>query len=193
MYFIQFNSRAWRRSVTYLLVVLGLGVGQFFLWPQISLVAQNWQQIRMQGEQLIQLRQKVAELENNFTVDQELFSQLTVIAPLQERTAQLLERLESVAITQQVTVQTQGINQETGEKIKPVSFTVQATGSPAALLRYMSALEHLPELVTVRSWKLTPLAVTGTQPAGTPLSYALSMNILFYLQPSAITSSYEPS
>lgn len=141
----------------------------------------RFQDKRSQIQQVTGMRSRIKAAEDNFKEQQALLNQLTAVVPMNRDTIQILERVEGVASQMNLTVEVVGITE--GEPysyggvgsipIFPLVVAVTALGQPSQLLEYIEAVEHVQELVQVKSFVISP---------GEGSLFSLDMAITFYLQ-----------
>jgi hypothetical protein len=66
-------------------------------------------------------------------------------------------------------------------KLLPLVVTIEVRGNPSVLLHYIEAVEHVQELTIVRTLALQSSSVESSS-GGSESEYALSMEVIFYLQ-----------
>lgn len=176
-----------------MVVALGLTILQPLLWRFIGDAAVRFHQDRSQVHHVAQVEERLAAIRQEQQDLQAQLPQLAAIVPEDIATLSRLERLEAVAGTVGVTVEVRGIVEEVADESRegtpappggvvvfPLAVTVFASGPPTALLDYIDAVEHMEELVHVRSLRLSP-AQGGTAAGG----FDLTAEIVFYLQRQA--------
>lgn len=186
------NAHAWQKFLVTLVVVMGLAVVQPWLWGYVKGGAEAIHNRRTEEQQLKELIERLAVIEQKHTEQAALLDGLTVIFPHATATSQVVDRLEVLADRQSVELSVQNIAPPTaapGEKptvLSPTVVSVQVKGSATRLLQYIDAVEHVQELAVIQSWDLAPAPAVATLPSGALAvspGYTLAMNILFYLQP----------
>jgi hypothetical protein len=170
-------------------LLLVLLAGQPFLWRFVLSSAQSLQDRRTVEQQLANLRERLTVIDETQAQQAGLFGQLDeVFLPL-DSTPQAVERLEQLADLQGVVLEIQNIREETpiGSQsrniIIPLRVTLKATGQPDRLLEYIDAIEHVPEVTVVDEWVLRSF-LDNSSGTGTQVIYELSVNIVFYFQPT---------
>lgn len=186
------NARVWRKFLITLVVVIGLGAGQPWLWGYVKQGAEDIHNRRTEEQQLQELTERLRTIEQKHTDQAPLLDGLAVVFPRARDTSQVVERLEQLADRQSVELTVQNIAPPPagpGKKpsvLSPTIVSVQVKGSATRLLQYIDAVEHVQELAIVQSWDLAAAPPVAAAPAGAPVSspgYTVAMNILFYLQP----------
>ena len=170
-----------RTLVITVVVILGLLIAQPFLWRLVGSMTIRLQDKRSQIQQVTEMKSRIKAAEDNLKEQQASLNQLTAVVPMNRDTIQILERVEGVASQMNLVVEVAGITE--GEPYNyggagsiPV-FTlvvaVEALGQPSQLLEYIEAMEHVRELVQVKSFTVS--SVGGGL-------FSLDMSITFYLQ-----------
>lgn len=182
-----------------------LAIAQPFIWFGVSSAAANLLGDRSQNEQVVDVRQRVLQIEESIEEHEALWNQLSIVRPREKDTVAVIERLERLAGDFGVSVEVTGIAESVveldlgrdeqgeitvgplslAEGITPLTISAEASGSPDALLRYLEALERMPEITTVKRVTLEPLQTTFTEPEATvsqSASHAMSVELTFYLE-----------
>lgn len=190
-----------------LLIVIGLAGAQPFLWGWVRTLAQGLYSERTQDQQVTEVRERVVDLEHSIERNRALVEQLAVVAPSVSDTPQLIERVERLAEASGISVTVRSIQQEAAlggseERVPsppagqsqpdssdvrlslvPLVITLELIAPPVDLLQFIDSVEHLQELVTVRSWQMEPGGVLGTlEGTGGVRPYTMNVRVVFYLQ-----------
>ena len=170
-----------RTLVITVVVILGLLIAQPFLWRLVGSMTIRLQDKRSQIQQVTEMKSRIKAAEDNLKEQQASLNQLTAVVPMNRDTIQILERVEGVASQMNLAVEVAGITE--GEPynyggagsipVFPLVVAVKALGQPSQLLEYIEAMEHVRELVQVKSFAISS--------AGGGL-FSLDMSITFYLQ-----------
>jgi hypothetical protein len=184
-----------------LLLTVALAALQPYLWQFVRDTAVRFHQGRSQIHQLAQVEERLAAIQQEQQDQEAQLPHLAAVVPEDKSTLSRLERLEAVAATLGVSVQVRGIVEEslseeaaeeeatpapgseeeapTGEiEVFPLVVSLTASAPPTTLLDYIDAVEHLEELVQVRSVRLSSDQASG----GGPGIFGLTMEVVFYLQ-----------
>src|SRR3989344_1722450 len=190
-------TRGYRAISARAVLAIGLIVLQPFLWQFVRELVVRFQQDRSQASQLAAVEQHLAAIQQEQQNQLAQFPQLAAVVPEDKSALSLLERLEEVASALGAAVEVRGIVEEAplaeraeGEALPespaaggsvtvfPLAVTVTVQAPPAVLLDYIDAVEHMEELVQVRSVRLSADQAGG----GNVSNFGLTMEIIFYLQ-----------
>lgn len=166
------------------LLVLGVAAAvlagiQPWVWPLVGQAAEEWHERRSRLPQAAEVSRRVAEIRRGHGDLALLDDRLASVVPRGDDVSFALERLEALAQQRGLAVVVESIGEgeelTEGERVIMiiVPVRVSVSGLPAALLDYVSALEHLPELTEIQSIFLEPGEM-----------YTAALDINFYVQPS---------
>lgn len=170
-----------RTLVITVVVILGLLIAQPFLWRLVGSMTIRLQDKRSQIQQVTEMKSRIKAAEDNLKEQQASLNQLTAVVPMNRDTIQILERVEGVASQMNLAVEVAGIAEGEpynyggagGIPVFPLVVAVTALGQPSQLLEYIEAMEHVRELVQVKSFAIS---------SGGGGLFSLDMSITFYLQ-----------
>ena len=204
-----------RASVVKVLVVLSLAGLLFaglqpFLWGWVKNRSLALHELRIQAEQIEEVKKRTKEMQDNYNNQKVFVAQLDSVVPQSRNALQVIERLETAAqgliVKLEVSRIDEGVelnldggavleetgaakpaakktknNNEPGSSIFPLFITVTATGKPEALVEYIDAVEHVQELSYIQKFTLSPASAAV---GATEVSgdYQLLMTVVFYLQ-----------
>jgi hypothetical protein len=192
--------------------VLVLSGAQPFLWKWVKSRSVALHELRIQAEQIEEVKKRTEEMQDNYDNQKVFVAQLDSVVPQSRNALQVVERLETatqgLGVSLQVSRIDEGVELKQGEVptvsaeaaqpeddikvtarerswIFPLFITITATGRPEALIEYIDAVEHVQELSHIQKFTIAPAsgnAISGTQAEG---DYQLSMTVVFYLQGKA--------
>lgn len=164
------------------LVLLGL---QPWLWNQVFDAAANFRDRQTQQQQLANVERLTGLIKSVDSNQQALLDQAAVAFPPSDAAPLIVERLESLAEAQGLTLQLTSLIDEPKDKKKeeltPFEVSLTVVGSPRSLLTFFDSVEHMQELTQVQVWKME---VMSGPVAGSKL-YSLSLTVRLFLQPPA--------
>lgn len=193
-----------------IVLLLVLVAAQPFLWRVVASAANSVHQKRSERQQIGDVQGRIQQIRQNKDTQKELLDQLKVVVPIEDALLTIIERLQLLADPDHHNVQLllQGIERQAKTEntapssMVPFSINVIATGRISNVLSYLHRLEHLQELVVVRSISLVPAATLPSSnfplptvlpsplPGATPFPavntepiYAMTLNLLFFFQP----------
>lgn len=175
MRFFRKSLKPKRRLPLIAVVALILGASQFLLWWFVREAAVSWRDQRSYGGRLAALEQRNKEVQQILADQEALSAAAAQVFPYRHQTPQLVERLEYLADALQLVVEIRNLREDSDKEtqaVTPLLVQIEARGSPATLLNYLDAVEHVPELAHVQSWTI---ALSGDV-------YRLLMEVAFYLQ-----------
>lgn len=175
---------------------------QPYLWQSLNTIARDVHAKRSQKQQIGNLKERIIAVEQTLASETELLDQLDAVLPLNNSVPQAIERLERLATERQVELKIIDLQEVAGDAgavdtpVLPLRVRLEVTGTSAALLSFMEAIEHLQELTTIEAWDMAPAKAGAATPTVAPTSspspsaspppsatlYTLSMTIQFYLQ-----------
>lgn len=190
-FFASFTPQ-YRRAVATLLLIVGLAVAQWFLWPAVARQARHLQVLRSHREQLTTVNSHIEAMQQSLATHQQHASRLAAIAPAQDNLLPVVERLElladqrglSLTISSIAELPNRSAQNASGESAAPVFIetvmSLTASGNVNALLNYLTDIEHASELNYVRDFSLKP-AATAQAPA--EQAYQLTAEVVFLVTP----------
>jgi hypothetical protein len=177
---MKFLSPNKNKVLSRAILIFLLLVAQFFLWPYVQELATRRFQARSQDRQLKEVQEKIAKLTEEINRQKEGQEETLLVVPGYEQKTRIIDRLESLALERGVGINIRTITDEKPvTDIIPLALDLQVIGESDQVLRYLVAVEHLPEITTVRNWALFPVA---PPPGVTTSEYAMDMILIFYLQ-----------
>lgn len=184
-------SRHYKKIASRVAVIIVLAVLQPLLWNAVQHTAKQVQAKRSQQQQIGEVAGRVEQMNQALAASQNLVDQLDVVIPVADRLPQIIEQIERLALDQQVNLNIRDIvetspsaEDETHPLFLPVRVSAQVTGSVPALLAFIDAVEHLPELTFLEGWSLTVIAPTPLpQVIPSPTTtVTLTVHIVFFVQ-----------
>lgn len=166
------------------IAALVLLIAQFFVWNFVESSANRLQEKRTQETQLINLQERIAEVEATFENQQALLDQLEVIFPNRGATSQAVERLERLAEQEGVSLEIKSISETEKEQLVELEVAVIASGPAPFLLQYMDVVEHVSELTKISKWTVEPSKTKSNEEdvVRSVELFDLSMSVIFYMQ-----------
>jgi hypothetical protein len=165
---------------------------QPFLWNYVYSTTNQLQEKRTEAVQLTNLQASLADIQAHVNAQKQFTDQLSASFPLLGSESQVIERIEQLATRTGInahitTIGKQALSKDVdkSEKITSLVLTVAANGPASRLFYFLDALEHLPEVTSVRSWKIEAApaaAASGPAASPAPAAFNLVTNIVFYLQ-----------
>lgn len=186
------TNRHYKKITLRAVLVLILLAIQPLLWQTVSQAAGRLHDKQSEREHIAEIAARIERIEQARAATQEQLSQLETVIPPSVRLPQIIERVERLAADAAVELTVRDII-ETPLKpdmdplpFTPVRVTVEVKGSPATLLAFLDAVEHLPELTFIEGWSiitLTPSAPPAPSPGVAALStFTLTAHIVFFVQ-----------
>jgi len=164
-------------------VVLGLGLLQPLLWRWVSVATIQLQQNRFQDRQIGEVRSRSKAAEQELIDKQVLVEQLAAVAPAAVNTLQVIERMERMAAEYEVLLEIASIEESEAfgqeanvpvQQLVKLLMTTVLIGEPAALLSWLDAVEHMPELSEAEGMRLTYASQSS--------AWRMDVRVLFYMQ-----------
>lgn len=180
-----FSDQDARRLAAVLLLVLGLLLVQAWLWGKVFDAAANFRDRQTQQKQLANVERLIETIRVVDSAEATLLDQATVAFPLSEAAPLVVERLESLAEAQGLSLEVTSIIEQSARTAKkreltPFDVSIVAAGPPHSLLAFLDSVEHMQEFTEVQTWKLETLP--GQTSAGK--LYTVVVTVRLFLQPS---------
>lgn len=179
---IPSDKDARRLALIGLLVLVFIGI-QPWLWGRVFDAAANFRDRQTQQQQLTNVEHLTGSIKSVDSNQQALLDQAAVAFPASDAAPLIVERLESLAEAQGLTLELTSLIDEPKSKKKeeltPFDVSLLVVGSPRQVLVFFDSVEHMQELTQVKSWEMKE--VSGPTP-GTKL-YSLSLKVRLFLQP----------
>lgn len=159
-------------------VLLGI---QPWLWDRVFAAASRFRDRQTQEEQLANVRELVGRVRATDPGEAVLLEQAEIPFPPTERTPQLIERLEGLAGGRNLAIKLTSITeqqvaaQRQTQQLTALDVAISVQGPVRQLMVFLDALEHIPELIQVRSWAVRAAATGG--------GYVLQAQVRFFLWP----------
>ncbi|MEX1997971.1 MAG: hypothetical protein WEA04_04865 [Candidatus Andersenbacteria bacterium] len=185
------TSQQYQKIVLRSIMLVILIVAQPFLWSMVAGVANRVHAQQSQKQQIIDVQARTAQIREINVSQKEFLDQLDVVVPLAGSLSQIIERLERLATDRQLRLSILDIKEDVLEEatdlenipVQRFRISLQVTGTPAQLLTYIDAVEHVQELTILEDWSF----VAATAPVSFPAPdavypYTATMSLLFFLQ-----------
>lgn len=197
------KNQSFKTLVIRLVVIAVLAGIQPWVWDYTTTRVTDFQQKRFQSDQITELNRQIDTINQAQQAQSELVNQLDLVVPNRNSLAQVIDRLERLAGERSIGLKITDIRDEPKSSdsvvsVDPVTIVTQLTGTPAQVLQYFDAVEHLQSLTVIHDWSLNPAGDTSTAPGATPVpgapsKYMLTMNITFFLQPPTTSPTPAPN
>ena len=202
-------------SAAKVLVVLSVAVLllaglQPFLWSWVKNRSIALHELRIQAEQIEEVKKRTKEMKDNYNNQKIFVAQLDSVVPQSRNALQVIERLETATQGLNVKLEVSRIdegaelklgegvgpeepglvepvpdlardNSKPGNSVFPLFITVTVTGKPEALVEYIDVVEHVQELSYIQKFTISP-AVSAQNLTVEDSEFQLLMTVVFYLQ-----------
>ncbi|MDP3997949.1 MAG: hypothetical protein U1C49_01300 [Candidatus Andersenbacteria bacterium] len=186
------KNKQYRRLGFMAIVVILLIAAQPFLWKMVSAKALELADMRSQGQQIVNVKERNTQMSQVIDQQRDYDNQLKVVIPGSNSLTQIVERLEQVADQYGLTLDIKSINEIDAEKsdkgalkntgITKVTVSLIAGGNVDRLLDFLESIEHIQELAAISSWSLKAQAHQGEGARVSLFNYSMSVDIIFYVQ-----------
>ncbi len=182
-------NRQYRHLGVRLFLIVVLAAVQPLLWRLVASTAHQVHLKRSQQEQIVEVKNRVAQITQAQQEAQALVDQAHTVVPPQGALPKILERVERLALEQQVALTIRDIveavpreDEETNLGVLPVHVTAEVKGAPSAMLAFLDAVERLPELAVLKGWSVQVTTVSPLPGASPSVVNTLTTTIIFFVQ-----------
>lgn len=172
---------AFRRVVVHIFIAAVLAIIQPAVWDWVSTSSQSLHDRRTITGQLQNLREQLVLLRAEQESSQSIQDQLDAALIGENEITQAVERLESQAQREAITLRIHNIAAREGNgQLDSLVITATAVGPVGTLLSYLESVENLAEVTAIQDFLLRP----ASRPAGVIefTDFSLDMNVAFATQ-----------